>query len=246
MRLKKVDVFLVAFLGVLVALTVLFVFRPELGTGLSISSWIAYGEAERSLALGLGIVALASLLGAFIPVPVPYPLAVSVIVLWDRANFLWVAGVVLVGAAANWFGDALDYVLGRGARELMDVETTESIEKWTRLIEEHPHLTPLLVFITALTPLPESVIFVPLGITKYSVKKVLFWSFLGKIGMMVIAAAAGLFALTWLLDLIGGEGGSWIPGMALLYVSWLIMVLVIKVDVGGDGGKMETENAVDE
>lgn len=46
--------------------------------------------------------------------------------------------------------------------------------------------------------------------------------------MMVVAAAAGAYALEWLLDLLGGHGGSWVSGVLLLYLSWLVAFLVTR------------------
>lgn len=231
--MKKVDGVLVAFLAVLVALTILFVAFPHLGAGFSVEAWVAAGEARGSLWVGVGLVAVASFLGALVPVPVPYPLTVSIVVLWAGGDVGGILLVVAVGAVANWAGDALDFGIGAGTRQVADPETLASVARWTRLVEAHPRLTPLLVFLTALTPLPESLIFIPLGLTGYSPKKTLFWSFWGKVGMMTVAALAGLFALDPILTLLGGAGGSWVSGMLLLYAAWALMAVVLKVDFGG-------------
>jgi hypothetical protein len=51
----------------------------------------------------------------------------------------------------------------------------------------------------------------------------------GKVGMMVIVAIAGIIGFQFLLDLLGSEG-SWITGMLLMYLVWLIMTLMIKIN----------------
>jgi membrane protein DedA with SNARE-associated domain len=81
-----------------------------------------------------------------------------------------------------------------------------------------------------MTPLPDSLIFVPLGVLKYSIKKALFFNWIGKILMMTFCAVAGIFVLDWFIGVMGGSGGQygWVSGMVILFLSWLLMVIMLK------------------
>jgi membrane protein YqaA with SNARE-associated domain len=126
-------------------------------------------------------------------------------------------------------GDSLDYIIGDSAQIVMSKENPNQLSKWGNLILKKPRAIPFVIFLFALTPLPDSLLLVPLGMVKYSFKKTLFYMYCGKVGMMVIVAIAGIIGFQFLLDLLGSEG-SWITGMLLMYLVWLIMTLMIKIN----------------
>ncbi|GAB4313513.1 MAG: hypothetical protein Kow0069_14670 [Promethearchaeota archaeon] len=47
-------------------------------------------------------------------------------------------------------------------------EEPPNLKRWRDFVEHHPRSVPVLVFLTALTPLPESLIYLPLGLARYS------------------------------------------------------------------------------
>mgnify|MGYP006310975451 CR=1 FL=1 len=82
----------------------------------------------------------------------------------------------------------------------------------------------------ALTPLPDSLLLVPLGIVQYPMKKKLFWMYIGKIGMFLIVVIAGILGIEPILNLLG-EGSSEngvIVGIMLLLLMWAIIGLLAK------------------
>ncbi|MHA1341943.1 MAG: hypothetical protein ACTSRZ_18900 [Promethearchaeota archaeon] len=102
--------------------------------------------------------------------------------------------------------------------------------KWERIIFTKPALIPILLILFGLTPLPDSLLFIPLGIIKYPASKTALWNGIGKLFMMFACAVAGIFVFDWFFSLLGGAGSEhgWISGMVILYLSWLLMALMLR------------------
>lgn len=253
MKLKRIDIFLIVFGAILVFLTILFIFKPNLGSIFALSSWTGNSGEIFTLSSGLIAVSIASFLGALVPFPVPYTIIVSIVAYqyWalPHVAILYLLLMLIVATLTNLFGDMFDYIIGFGAGKMMDGKNkdeaiskplesqqielknqneSENNNKWTKLIYSRSKLIPFIIFLFGATPLPDSLLLMPLGVVKYSVKKTMLWSGTGKFVMMLISAIAGIIGFSWLLDLLGSGGGSWITGMVILYISFLIVVLMTK------------------
>jgi membrane protein YqaA with SNARE-associated domain len=265
MKLKKIDLFLLIFLAILVVLTIIFIVDPAAGNAFSLSEWTEGSGEEMAFWTGLGFIAIVCFLGALVPFPVPYTLIVSMIAtqFWNDPTLLqWrvlaVLIMIIVATLANISGDFFDWLIGYGAAKMKEnstevqasgekteektkVKTEEKTKvkteekppmeanRWTRIIMSKPHLIPFVIFLFGLTPLPDSLLLMPLGLVKYSVKKTMMWSAIGKFGMMSVVSVAGIVGLNWLLGLLGGAGGSWVSGMVLLYACWLLVLVMTKL-----------------
>ena len=243
MKLKKIDLFLLIFLAILVVLTIMFIVDPALGNAFSLEEWTQPGGPIDTIGFwgGLGFIAIVCFLGALVPFPVPYTLIVALLAtnFWNSnpIPFLAVLIMIICATLGNISGDFFDWVIGYGAaKATTDKSNGETpnkappVNRWTRIIMTKPHLIPFVIFLFGLTPLPDSLLLMPLGLVKYSVKKTMMWSAIGKFFMMSVVSIAGIVGFTLLLDLLGGgEGGSWISGMVLLYFSWLLILIMTKI-----------------
>ena len=82
--------------------------------------------------------------------------------------------------------------------------------------------------IFGVSPLPESLLMVPLGMVKYDVKKTFIWMFIGKILMMLLMVFLGLFLQDY-LQYFSGEGPvGLIIGIASLYIMWFMVLIFTK------------------
>lgn len=254
MSLKKSDWFLIIFLGVLITLTILFLLFPEWGTYFNLATWADPMVADYTLSSGLLIALIACFLGALVPFPVPYTVIIGIIAYqFNLKGFHWysILLMILVASISNITGDSLDWILGRGGtyfaekseeKEKMAKSGTENTQtksseapkaeqnRWEKLIYKKPGLIPFLLVLFGLTPLPDSLIFVPLGVLKYSIKKALFFNWIGKFLMMAFCALAGIFVLEWFIGVMGGSGGQygWVSGMVILFLSWALMAIMLK------------------
>jgi membrane protein YqaA with SNARE-associated domain len=177
---------------------------------------------------------LVCFLGALIPFPVPYSLPISLFAAtWynDMGMMAWGPIIVLVAfaTAANMVGDLIDYMIGRGAYYIMSKEDPEVETRWSKIILSRPKAIPGVIVLFGLTPLPDSLLMVPLGMVEYDIRKTMVFMYIGRFGMMFIFALAGIFSI----DLIFSEGTGddqfgWVFGIILLYILWALIVVMVK------------------
>ena len=173
---------------------------------------------------------------ASIIIPVPYTLIIFSLSLtgqWDPI-LLTVAGGI--GSAA---GELTGYALGYFGRRIMSEERQR---KMTFLVKLFDRYGPFAVFAFALTPLPDDLLFIPLGILRYKFYKAFIPALIGKLLMIFILVNFGEFAGDVIL-LVFGESGNLI-GMVITTVLLIIVVIALyKIDwekalqkyVGGKG-----------
>lgn len=229
--MKKIDIFLLAFLGILIILTIFAAIDPNFSTYFSMQNWFQMLSDNSEYWNVVGVVCLIAFVGAMIPFPVPYAIPVSYYSYFWYINYsnpwLYIIGLVFFSALANAIGDSIDYIIGNGAHALISKDQQKQVEYWRILILKKPKVIPGVIFLFGLTPLPESLLLPVLGLVNYDFKKTIFFMFLGKIGQMFVYAIAGILVITPILNSISG-GGSWVSGMILLYLVWGLITIMIK------------------
>ena len=92
---------------------------------------------------------------------------------------------------------------------------------------------PVVIFLFALTPLPDDLLFIPLGVMRYSIVRVFVPAVIGKFCMNLIVAYSGRFSIQIIRDVFGVES-DWITaliGMVLAIILLIIVLIVMfKVD----------------
>ena len=139
---------------------------------------------DLAIRYGYSCVFLASLAGSVIPfLPVPY--LIVVILLSNRLDPLLLGIVAGVGGA---LGKVTSYFLGRSGYLASSKETKRNLEFLGKFVGRYGDLG---VFIFAVTPLPDDLYLVPLGMVRFP-----FWRFmgvntLGKVILSTIVAYSG-------------------------------------------------------
>lgn len=163
----------------------------------------------------LGIFLL-SLIGAgSVIVPIPY----TVILLAISPAFEPILLAIAAGIGAG-IGEIVGYGIGYTGRIVIGEKRRRQMDAMLRIFERFG-LPAIFVF--ALTPLPDDLLFIPLGLMRYSLKKAFLVCTAGKFVMSLIIAYAGkgtvrLFAEDWLL------AGS----VAVLLA--LVIIIMFKID----------------
>ncbi|MHA2009866.1 MAG: VTT domain-containing protein, partial [Promethearchaeota archaeon] len=196
---KKTSIFLGIFLAIIVIITILCIVFPSFGEFFNLGNWFNEGAlGSVNYWIAIGFVMLLSFLGALVPVPIPYMLPVALFsAAWVADDSLktivslYIIGLVLFSSLANTIGDIIDYYIGRGAEYVLSQDDPELQNRWANIILKRPKVIPFVILIFGVSPLPESLLMVPLGIVKYDVKKTFFWMFIGKILMMLLMVFLG-------------------------------------------------------
>jgi len=137
---------------------------------------------------------------ASIIIPVPYTLfifALSTTQNWDP----WL--LIIAGGFGSAAGELTGYALGYFGRRIISEERQR---KMTYLLKLFDRYGPLAIFIFALTPLPDDVLFIPLGILRYKFYKAFIPALIGKLAMLVIIVYLGQLYGGVLLAIFGERG----------------------------------------
>jgi membrane protein DedA with SNARE-associated domain len=181
------------------------------------------GTLLNGLAQNYGYVGvfLASLLGSVVPfLPVPY--LIVVVVLSSRLDPLSLGVAAGIGGA---LGKATSYFLGRAGYLASGAGTRRNLEFLGRFVGKYGDLG---VFVFAVTPLPDDIYLVPLGMLKYP-----FWRFMavntaGKVLLSVAIAYLGRSYYAAASFYLGTS--QFVATVAVVVATVLITVLLIRAD----------------
>lgn len=142
---------------------------------------------ELAIRYGYLGVFFASLAGSVIPfLPVPY--LIVVILLSGRLDPLALGVAAGVGGA---LGKATSYLLGRSGYLISGAQTKKNLTFFGSFIGRYGDLG---VFVFAVTPLPDDIYLVPLGMVKFP-----FWRFMAinTLGKVILSTAVAYFGRTY-------------------------------------------------
>ncbi|MEW6592539.1 MAG: VTT domain-containing protein [Candidatus Hadarchaeota archaeon] len=121
-----------------------------------------------------------------------------------------------LGSAA---GQLTSYAVGYAGSMVVGRKKRRQLDAMLKIFERYGMAA---VFIFALTPLPDSLLFIPLGLAHYSLWKVF------------VAAAAGKVAMSLIITHVGGAVGqvseNWIFGVATAVLLGLLVFAMFKID----------------
>jgi membrane protein YqaA with SNARE-associated domain len=171
---------------------------------------------------------LISLLGST-SVIIPIPSSVVIFILAGQPTFdpLFIAVAAGAGAA---IGELSGYLIGLGGRRVIGEKYKKKMDILTKLFKR---FGPIVIFVFALTPLPDDLLFIPLGVMRYKILHAFIPALLGKFVSNLIIAYAGRLSIEVIRDIFGveGEGMSFLIGTVLAVVLLIVVfVIMFKVD----------------
>jgi membrane protein DedA with SNARE-associated domain len=175
------------------------------------------------IALNYGYVGaiIVSILGNFLPfIPIPYLIAI-----YYMASYMPVDPIILGIAAGigGAIGKSVIYLLGfEGSKIIITEEKRKQIEKFKEMLGKYGAIA---VFFATVTPSPDDIVIIPLGLVRYSFIKFFIATALGKILLSIAVALFGKY-FTEQLNIVFGEGniyGILISIIVLLIMTWIIL-----------------------
>ncbi|MFX1366104.1 MAG: VTT domain-containing protein [Promethearchaeota archaeon] len=97
--------------------------------------------------------------------------------------WLEILALSLIGGLGSVLGEFTGYAVGYGAKKITDERNSDllnNVNGFGKLILKNERRTPLYIFFFALTPLPDDILFLPLGMIKYPFWKCIIPGWLGK------------------------------------------------------------------
>lgn len=166
---------------------------------------------------------LMSLLGASsILVPIPYT---TVIVFLGASGWDPILLMVSAGAGAA-LGEFTGYMLGYYGRKILSEERQRKMEFTMKLFGRYK---PVAIFLFALTPLPDDLLFIPLGISRYNIVKAFVPALLGKMFMIYLLAYTGGL-ITDTVSIVFGTEGTAMGMIFTTLLSVLALVALFRID----------------
>jgi len=138
--------------------------------------------------------------------------------------------IAIVAGLGSAVGEFSGYLLGFYGRKVISAERRRKMEFMVKVFDK---LGPVAIFLFALTPLPDDLLFIPLGMMHYSILRAFIPALIGKMSMNFIVAYSGSRSIQIIKDIFG-EGSDWIAVLlgGLLGIGLLIIVMVVmfKID----------------
>ena len=192
--------------GVIVFISVAFL---AIVSGTSVETWKSIGYPSAFL---LGLIGAASVV-----VPVPTTVALLGMALSRFFNPALLGLAFGLGAA---IGQLTSYVVGYASRGVVGEKHKRRLNALLKIFNRYGMVA---VFFFALTPLPDSLLFIPMGLVHYSLWKVFLAGLAGKISMSLIITHVG--------DTLGGTlVENWAFTVITTFLLVLAVVATFKID----------------
>jgi len=168
----------------------------------------------------LGVFIISFIGSVSVVFPVPYTLAIFFL-----GKFLDPVLIAVSGGLGSALGEFSGYILGYYGRTAVSEERQKKMDYMLKVFDRYG---PVAIFLFALTPLPDDLLFIPLGVMRYSFLKAFIPALFGKILMTFILAYSGQQSIELIETLFAGSGlwGTVITSALLI----IIIVAMIKID----------------
>ena len=168
----------------------------------------------------IGIFILSIIGSASVFFPIPY--TISYYILGATLDPLLIA---VVGGLGSAIGEITGYMIGYFGQRFIGEEKKKRMLYLVKIVDRFGYL---FIFLFALTPLPDDLLFIPLGILRYSFLKVFISSLLGKIVMAYALAYSGKISFE-LINVLFGES-TWLTILIMMVMLALAVIVMFRID----------------
>jgi len=171
----------------------------------------------------LALFILSLLASMSVVMPLPFQTAIYLAGSTQRFNPVFLGIASGAGAA---LGELSLYLLFRGGRRILPEDLKRRADRFRVLIDRYGALA---VFILAVTPLPDDIIYPALGLARYNIGKVFVAAFMGKTILYTVIAYAGFYSYDAVRIYLGG-GEDIFVSIILLIISIVFAAAVLMID----------------
>ena len=178
--------------------------------------------------LGLTIVSFFGSLVPFVPIP-SFVLLVTMAV-GTQFDILILA---IIGAVSATAAKQIIFYISYGGRRIISEKTKKRMKPFQKLVKRYGATA---AFVAAATPIPDDIVYIPLGLSKYSPKKFFIATLLGKLVLcyilVLISHYMGLSILEPILADIDDPSPVYIGIIIFAAVMTVTVILVLRLDWG--------------
>ena len=176
--------------------------------------------------LGLAIV---SFFGSLIPfVPIPSFVLVATMVVGEQFD---IHILVLIAALTSTAAKQIIFYVSYGGRKIISEKTKQRMKPFQKLVKRYGGSA---AFVAAATPIPDDLVYIPLGLAKYNPKRFFVATLLGKIVLyyviVLISHYMGLSLLEPILQDIEDPLPVYIGIIGLGLAMTIIVILLLRLD----------------
>lgn len=169
--------------------------------------------------IGLALVSFFSSLIPFIPLPSFIFLATMAA--GDQFNIHY---LVLISAITTTVAKQIIFLISYGGRKMMTDKTRLRMKPFERLVKRYGAAA---AFVAAATPIPDDLIYVPLGLAKYNPVRFFISTFMGKIVLSyVVVLLSHYFGMTYVEPLLEN-----IKDPMVVYVGFVVFAIIMAVAI---------------
>ncbi|MBS7657295.1 VTT domain-containing protein [Candidatus Bathyarchaeota archaeon] len=165
----------------------------------------------------LGVFLVSFIGSSSIIIPIPY--TVIIFSMGMQKNIFNPFFLGLSGGAGSAVGEFIGYFLGYFGRKVINENQQKKMNYILKIFTKYGAIT---IFLFALTPLPDDLLFIPLGIMRYNFVKAFIPCLMGKLLMCFILAYGGYMSISVIETLFGGDGG-----LITIIVSTILLLIII-------------------
>ncbi|MEM2940814.1 MAG: VTT domain-containing protein [Thermoproteota archaeon] len=169
----------------------------------------------------LGIFLLSFIGAVSVVFPIPYT-----VIIYLLGSILDPFLIAISGGLGSAVGEFAGYLLGYYGRMVISRERRRKMDYMLKIFDRYGVVA---IFLFALTPLPDDLLIIPLGIMHYNPVKFLIPCILGKFLMCLILALGGRFSISIIRSMLAGEGG-WVATLVTFLLLVGIIVIMLKLD----------------
>ena len=176
--------------------------------------------------LGLTIV---SFFGSLIPfVPIPSFVLVATMAVGEQFD---IHVLVLIAAITSTAAKQIIFYASYGGRKIISEKTKKRMKPFQKLVKRYGGTA---AFVAAATPIPDDIVYIPLGLSKYNPKKFFIATLLGKLVLcyilVLISHYMGLSILEPILADIDDPSPIYIGIIIFAAAMTAVVVLVLRLD----------------
>ncbi len=176
--------------------------------------------------LGLTIVSFFGSLVPFVPIPSFVLLVTMAVGTQFDIHILAIIGAVTATAAKQ-----IIFYISYGGRRIISEKTKKRMKPFQKLVKRYGATA---AFVAAATPIPDDIVYIPLGLSKYSPKKFFIATLLGKLVLcyilVLISHYMGLSILEPVLENIDDPLPVYIGIIIFAAAMTAVVVLVLRLD----------------
>jgi len=175
--------------------------------------------------------ALVSFIGSLIPfVPVPSFILLATMSVGEQFDLHILA---LISAFTATIAKQIIFYASYGGRRMISEKTKKRMKPFQKLVKRYGATA---AFVAAATPIPDDIVYIPLGLSKYSPKKFFIATLLGKLVLcyilVLISHYMGLSILEPVLENIDDPLPVYIGIIIFAAVMTVTVILVLRLDWG--------------